>query len=233
MIVAIITARGGSKGVPGKNIRILNDKPLICYTIEAALQTKIFDRVIVTTDCPEIAQVSVKYGAEVYIRPNELARDDSTSYDVVENLVMTLKEECYEPDVFMLLQPTSPLRRKDDIISAYSIFIKNKYLSLASIVETDTSPFKCFIQGEYGESLLPLFDWNDLTCPRQQLPKTFSVNGAIYICKIKEFLQYESFFVQPFGGYEMEKINSVDIDTELDFELSSLLMAFNLKKVGF
>lgn len=217
MVIAVITARGGSKGLPGKNIRHLCDKPLIAHTIDAALEAKIFDRVIVTTDCNDIADISLQYGAEVQMRPSELASDTSGSYEVVEHLLNVLHSEMNEPESFMLLQPTSPLRTANHINEAYQLYKEKQYSSLAGIVENDITPFKCFVENEETGDVEPLFDWESLTKPRQKLPKTFLINGAIYICNIKDFLKQKSFFSQPFGVYKMDHMSSTDIDNIEDF----------------
>lgn len=230
-MIAIITARGGSKGLPGKNIKHLCGKPLIAYTIEAALSAKIFDQVIVTTDCDQIAYESMKFGAEVVKRPKELAQDHSSSYDAVAHVLNMLKNEGKCCDNFMLLQPTSPLRTSLHIKEAYQLFLEKKYFSLASIVETEITPFKCLVE-EVG-IIQPLFSWAHLTIPRQSLPKTFLINGAIYICNTKEFFQNKIFFSEPFGVYEMDKISSIDIDNINDFEKASNLLNNNCKENKF
>lgn len=217
MIIAVITARGGSKGLPGKNIRDLCGKPLIAHTIDAALKAKIFDRVIVTTDCNNIADIALQYGAEVIMRPVVLASDTSGSYEVVEHLLDVILGEGAEPHSFMLLQPTSPLRTSIHINQAYQLYKEKRYSSLAAVVENDITPFKCFIENEQTGGVEPLVNWESLTKPRQKLPKTFLVNGAIYICNVKDFLKQQSFFAQPFGIYKMDKNNSTDIDTMDDF----------------
>ena len=214
-MIAIITARGGSKGLPGKNIKNLCGKPLIAHTIDAALSAKIFDQVIVTTDCDKIASESVKFGAEVIKRPLELAQDHSSSYDAVAHVLQTLTNKGMSCDSFMLLQPTSPLRTEKHILEAYQKFLNSNCSSLASVVETDITPFKCLV--EEAENIQPLFSWEHLSMPRQSLPKTFLINGAIYICKVNEFLTDKSFFIKPFETYFMNNIDSIDIDTLKDF----------------
>lgn len=217
MIIAVITARGGSKGLPGKNIRSLCGKPLIAHTIDAALEAKIFDRVIVTTDCNNIADIALQYGAEVQMRPAELASDTAGSYEVVEHLLNVIYSEGAEPEFFMLLQPTSPLRTSMHINQAHQLYKEKRYSSLATVVENDITPFKCFVENDQTGDIEPLFDWESLTKPRQKLPKTFLVNGAIYICNVKDFLKQQSFFAQPFGVYKMDHMSSTDIDNLEDF----------------
>lgn len=216
MKIAIITARGGSKGLPGKNVKVLNGHPLIAYTIKAAQDSDIFERVIVSTDCTEIAAVSKTYGAEVLARPKELAEDNTSSYDVVAHVLEIVNDE-RDYSHFMLLQPTSPLRTARHIQEAVDLYDKNDYSSLVSITETEITPFKCFVEDKDDSSIKPLFGWEELTMPRQKLPKTYLVNGAIYLCEIKSFLRDKSFFSQVLGVYKMSVTSSIDIDTIDDF----------------
>ena len=142
-ILAIIPARGGSKGIPRKNIKLLAGKPLIAYSIEAAIKSEFVNRVIVSTDDDEIEQISIKYGAEVIIRPKKLAEDDSPTIDGIIHALNILEKTGYLPDIVVLLQPTSPLRTQDDVDNAIIYYLKNKdkYDSLISICEFDHSPY--------------------------------------------------------------------------------------------
>ena len=219
-IVAIITARGGSKGLPRKNILDLNGKPLIAHTIDAALKSKLFSKVIVTTDDDEIKEVSLKYGAEVIDRPHELATDSASSLDVLEHSLRTLEKEEYTH--FILLQPTSPLRNEIHIKEAWDKYKKLKASSLISVVEVEHTPFKMLI--ERDGQVEPLIKWEDLTKPRQELPKAFLPNGAIYISEVNKFLKNKNLFEKPLEMYEMSKKESIDIDTKDDLELTSKLM---------
>jgi CMP-N-acetylneuraminic acid synthetase len=222
-MVAIITARGGSKGLPRKNVLDLNGKPLIAHTIDAALASKLFSKVIVTTDDTEIKELSLAYGAEVIDRPHELATDSASSLDVLEHSLLTLKKEVYRH--FILLQPTSPLRNEIHIKEAWDKYKKLKASSLISVVEVEHTPFKMLIERD-GE-VEPLTKWEDLTKPRQELPKAFLPNGAIYISEVDKFLKSKNLFEKPLEMYEMSKKESIDIDTRDDLDLIFQIMKGN------
>lgn len=210
-IVAIIPARGGSKGLPRKNILDLNGKPLIAWTIEAAIKSKVFDRLIVTTEDSEIKDVALTCGAEVIDRPIVLATDTASSLDVIEHVLKNIESDFSH---FILLQPTSPLRDEKYIIEAWNIYNRKSAKSLVSVCEVEHSPFKMLIE-EKG-NLKPLTAWEDLTKPRQSLPKAYLPNGAIYIAKIDDFLYTKNLFAEPCEFFEMNKIVSIDIDSKED-----------------
>ena len=136
MLIAIITARGGSKGLPGKNIKLFNNLPLIAHSIKAAQESEIFDKILVTTDCSDIAKVAIDFGATVLMRPSVLAEDTSSSYDVVEHVIKSEADLGNKYNSFMLLQPTSPLRNAVHIKEAYHLYLKSSAASVLSIVET-------------------------------------------------------------------------------------------------
>jgi len=213
-IVAIITARGGSKGLPRKNVLDLDGKPLIAHTIISAINSKIFSKIIVTTDDNEIKKVSLKYGAEVIDRPTELATDNASSLDVIEHALSILPKEGYTQ--FMLLQPTSPLRNETHIKEAWQKYIEEKSSSLISVVEVEHTPFKMLI--EKDGDIEPLTKWEDLTKPRQKLPKAFLPNGAIYISEVNSFLETKNLFEKPLSIYQMNQRDSIDIDKKEDLE---------------
>lgn len=213
-LVAIITARGGSKGLPRKNVLDLAGKPLIAHTIDAAKDSKIFDKIIVTTDDQEIKDVSLRYGAEVIDRPCELATDTASSLDVIEHTLLELQKKDERFSHFVLLQPTSPLRNSIHIKEAWDKHMVENANSLVSVVEVDHPPQKMLIE-ENGE-IKPLTKWEDLTKPRQQLPKAYQPNGAIYIGDIEKFLSSKNIFEKPLSIFEMDRKSSVDIDSEED-----------------
>ncbi len=213
-IVAIITARGGSKGLPRKNILDLNGKPLIAHTIDAAINSKVFEKVIVTTDDKEIKDVSLQYGAEVIDRPKELATDTASSLDVIEHALLELQNKGEVYSHFILLQPTSPLRNATHIQEAWKKYSEEEASSLISVVEVEHSPFKMLI--EKDGKIEPLTQWEDLTKPRQQLPNAFLPNGAIYISEVKIFVNTKNLFKEPLSVYKMNQYDSIDIDTQYD-----------------
>ncbi len=216
-IIAIIPARGGSKGLSRKNIIDLNGKPLIAYTIEAAIKSNIFDKIVVTTDDKEIKEASLKFGAEVIDRPSKLATDTASSLDVIEHALIELKNRKEVYTYFMLLQPTSPLRNETHIREAWEKYNEENASSLVSVVEIEHSPFKMLV--EKNGVIAPLTSWKDLTKPRQTLPKCYMPNGAIYICKVNSFLKEKNIFSIPLKIFKMKKEYSVDIDTANDLKI--------------
>ncbi|SMF67504.1 CMP-N,N'-diacetyllegionaminic acid synthase [Paenibacillus uliginis N3/975] len=217
--LAIIPARGGSKGVPRKNLRLINGKPLIQYTIEAALGSRRIDQTVVSTDCTEIAQVSVEAGATVpFIRPSALAEDHSRTIDVLKHAVEFYENQGVFYEHIILLQPTSPLRNSFDIEEAYSIFLQNEADSLQSVSPALQHPY---LFRKFDDTLLgPYQSVEDERLRRQDLEEIFVLNGAIYIVK-KGLLMEESSLVGCRNcGYVMPKSRSIDIDDELDLEVA-------------
>jgi CMP-N-acetylneuraminic acid synthetase len=221
-IVAIITARGGSKGLPRKNVLDLNGKPLIAHTIDAAINSKLFKKVIVTTDDKEIKNVSLEYGAEVIDRPKELATDTASSLDVLEHTLLDLQANGENYSHFILLQPTSPIRNEIHIQEAWKKYSEEEASSLISVVKVEHTPFKMLI--EKDGKIEPLTQWEDLTKPRQQLPKAFLPNGAIYISEVNRFLKAKNLFEKPLEIYIMSQEDSIDIDTQENLEICKIYL---------
>ena len=220
--IAIIPARGGSKGIPRKNVRLLAGKPLIAYTIEAVLKSKYIKQVLVSTDDSEIMDVSKEYGADVIKRPNEFAQDNSPTIDTVLHVLESLETEEESIDIVVLLQPTSPLRNTEDINCSMELFIKNEPESLISVCEAEHPPFWYFsVENSY---LKPLFGVEYLNTRRQDLPKTFMPNGAVYISRPEHLIKYRSFYCQKVIPYLMPMQRSIDIDTEIDFNLATMML---------
>lgn len=222
-IIAIIPARGGAKGIPKKNIRILAGKPLIVYTINSALQSKYVTRIVVSTDSKEVSDISISAGAEVIKRPKKFAKDFSPTQQAVDHVIDYLaRNEKYKPDVVLLLQPTSPLRTAKDIDQALDIFFKNTCESVISICELEHSPHWSFkIKEKY---LKPVFDSKYLNQRRQDLPKAYIPNGAIFISTPGNLFKYKSFFCERVLPYIMPKERSVDIDNKHDFKLAEFFI---------
>ncbi len=222
-IVAIITARGGSKGLPGKNIKDLAGKPLIAYSIEAGLNCPLIDATIVTTDDEEIAAVSKDCGAEIIERPAELATDTASSYDAAAHALETLADQGREFETFALLQPTSPLRTARHLEECLSTFLASDAKSAISVCETAHHPYKDFTV-EDG-ALKPLFSEDQLDKPRQSLPPVYRQNGAIYVMGRDDFLnETDNFYLAPVMPYIMSQEDSIDIDTELDMKIAESIL---------
>ena len=231
-ILALILARGGSKGIPGKNIKKLSGKPLISYTIEAAKKSEYINKIVVSTDDHEIAEVASEYGAEVpFIRPSELATDEASSDEAIKHALNFLnKNHSYKPDYVISLQPTSPLRGVRDIDEAIKTFIKkeNDYESLISVCESFENPF--WMQKIENGELTPLMNDFGSFNRRQELPTVYQLNGAIYLSTYKKFLEYESFYTDKIYPFVMKKEKSIDIDDDLDWKLAEILLEENYDK---
>lgn len=214
--LAIIPARSGSKGLKDKNIKELKGKPLIAYTIEAATKSGIFDTIIVSTDSQDYADIAKQYGAEVpFLRPEHLSTDTASSNDVIIHTIQELQKMNQQYDYFMLLQPTSPLRDEGDIIKACQLLIDKDANSVVSVCEAEHTPLGMNI---LDESLsMKDFIPKDLNRLRQQFPKHYRMNGAIYMCNVGLFLEYKDFYGDKSYAYIMDRLKSLDIDDELDF----------------
>lgn len=220
-MIAIIPARGGSKGLPGKNIKLLNKKPLIAYTIEAALNAENVSRVIVSTDDESIASVAKIYGAEIpFMRPAELASDTALSIDTYEYTIKRLEdEENISIPNFVVLQPTSPLRSCQDIDAAINLFLKKNAFSVISFCK-EHHPISWHKHINESGKIKSIFE--DELQNRQDLKTTYFPNGAIYILTKKVF-ETRNYYTENSYAYIMQRKNSVDIDTVDDFELAEWL----------
>ena len=207
MTLAIIGARSGSKGIKGKNLALLDDKPLIYYTIKAAKESKNIDEVLVSSDGDEILAYAKSEGVKTLKRPLELALDESKSEDFIIHALKEFKDF----KNFILLQPTSPLRTATHIDEAFEIYKTQKANALISVNRIDNKILKAFILDE-NENLKGICNNEFPFMPRQKLPQTFMGNGAIYIANIKAFLLRPSFLQENTSYYEMNKQDSLDID---------------------
>ena len=216
-IIGIIPARGGSKGIPHKNIIDLCGKPLISYTIEAGLGSQYIDYLMVSTDDQVIADDAIKYGAQVpFMRPEELAADTSKTIDAILHVLTELKKGGDAYDTMILLQPTQPLRTSQDIDEAIEKFFDSGCKPLVSVSEVDDHPLLIrSIQNGMLRNLLNVAS----TCRRQDMPQFYRVNGCIYINEVDEIDENTSFNDNCIP-YVMSKDHSVDID-----ELSDLALA--------
>ena len=218
-MMAIIPARGGSKGLPRKNLRPLGGIPLIAWTIKAAKESQLIDFVVVTSDDPEILDIAQQFGADHLIsRPKFLASDNATTIQVVDHVLELLPP----PKTFVLLQPTSPLRSSAVLNHAIDFFIENNALSLVSVTESSESPYWTFLI--QNQSLVPVIPTLQMPNLRQQIPKTFVLNGAIYISDTQLFLKIRKFVSEYSLPYIMEKQISIDIDSLEDFEAASIIL---------
>lgn len=218
-ILAIIPARGGSKGIPRKNVRPLAGKPLIAHTIEQAQHSRLVTRVVVSTDDQEIKDVSTQYGAEVILRPAEISGDTASSESALTHVLQTLKErDAYQPDLVVFLQCTSPIRQEDDIDRAIEKLQTSKADSVLSVV-----PFHTFIWRQIGDEVMPIdFDFRKRPRRQDRHPE-FIENGCIYVFKPWVLEQFNNRLGGHIAVYEMSRL-SVDIDTVDDFDLCEAVM---------
>lgn len=228
-ILAIIPARSGSKGIKDKNIKSLNEKPLIAYTIEAALESKIFKDIIVSTDSEKYKRISEEYGAWVpFLRDKDLAEDTSTTSDVVYDLLLKLKDIGKEYDYLMILQPTSPLRDKEDIRNAMNLLYNKKANAVVSMCECDYLPL---LTKELDEEMrLDGFLSNLNKVRRQDFKRFYRLNGAIYLMKVDYFLKYRYVYKKNSYACIMDKRKSIDIDDIDDFEYAEFLLQKRIKE---
>lgn len=220
--IAIIPARSGSKGLIDKNIRMMNGKPLMSYSIIAALESGVFDEVMVSTDSEQYAEIARKWGASVpFLRSEATSSDTASSWDMVREVLDHYEAEGKTFDAFCLLQPTSPLRTAQDIQDAEKLF-KQAAVSVVSVCRTDHSPLSCnTLPPDCG---LGSFVRPEMDVPRQKMEPYYRINGAIYFVRIEAF--NKNSFLYRDGSYAMimSKERSVDIDTELDFKIAEFLM---------
>ncbi len=224
-ILAVITARGGSKGIPQKNTRELLGKPLIAYAIQAALQSKTLNKVIVSTDDKITANISKQYGAEVpFLRPQHLATDTATNLSVLQHAVRYLEEEeNHLADIVVCLQPTSPLRSAEDIDQAVTLCVRKSADSVVSLCKVEHHPYwmKKVVEGR----VYSLMEEDDKSYPRRQdLPPVYQLNGAIYVTRKKILLEEERVLGEHTLAYIMPQERSIDIDTPIDLKLAELIM---------
>lgn len=226
-MLAVIPARGGSKGVPHKNIRDLDGKPLIAYTIEAAIKSKVFDKIVVSTDSFEIAEIAQRYGAEVpFIRPKDISGDFSSSDDSVLHAIDYFKRKGKEFEYVCKLQPTSPLRNKKHIMEAYQLLKDSNSNFVVSVCECEHSPLWTGILDEKKSLDVFINEYVKGAC-RQKLPKYYRLNGAIYMGITEAFECNKSFFGKNGTAFIMNQEESIDIDNYFDFEIAKLLIKRN------
>ena len=220
--LAIIPARGGSKRLPRKNVLDLCGKPLIAWSIEAGLNSKYVDKVVVTSDDDEIMDISKKFGAETIKRPDEFASDTATTFDAIKHTIDNLEKY----DYIVLLQPTSQLRNEKHIDESIELLEEKNADAVVSVSEMDHSPLWSNILPQDGNMNSFLKD-EVLNKRSQDLEKYYRLNGAIYICKTEKLLEEKSFFLKDnIFAYVMDRQSSIDIDEEIDF-----LVVENLKKL--
>jgi CMP-N,N'-diacetyllegionaminic acid synthase len=224
-VLAIIPARGGSKGIPGKNIKAFCGKPLIAHSIEAALNCSLINRTVVSTDDDNIAQVAKANGAEVIKRPDELSVDSSLVIDAIRHAVLKVEEEGKDVDIVLLLEPTSPFRRKQDLEKCVQILLDNKADSVATFTDAHVSPNRLWRVSE--DVVEPFIKGAVPWLPRQKQPKAHELTGQIYGISRKVLFENEdsiSLLLGRMSAVITPKETALDIDTELDFMIAEKVM---------
>lgn len=224
-VLGLVTARGGSKGLPGKNIRDLCGKPLIAWTIGAAKAAGVLDAIVVSTDDPVIATVAEQFGAEVpFLRPELLAEDSASSIDVVLHALDTLAARGREFDLVVLLEPTSPLREPGDIAQGVTQLVSSGAGALVSVCQAEcTHPAFMYRQGE-RHRLMPFLERQPTGLRRQELEPLFFLEGTLYISKVDVLRANRSFYHADTIGYLVPKWKSLEIDDMDDFLMVEALV---------
>jgi CMP-N,N'-diacetyllegionaminic acid synthase len=223
VVVCVIPARGGSKGLPGKNIKMFCGKPLIAHTIEQARQSKYIDRVIVSTEVEAIAQISLEYGAEVpFMRPMELAGDSSSTVDVLLHAINWLEtEDRYVFDILVMLHTTTPLRSVQDIDKSIAFMVGEKADNIFSVAEAHRNPYFNMVE-EGSDGFVRLVKEGCFTT-RQAAPKVYDMNASIYVWWKNVLKEGKKIFLKKTKAYVMPKERSIDIDDDLDFRIAEFL----------
>ena len=231
-VLAIIPARGGSKGIPGKNIREFAGKPLIVHSIEASLKCPLVNRTVVSTDDDKIAEISKAHGAQIIKRPDELAADTSLVIDAMKHAVLKVEEEGEDVDIVLLLEPTSPFRRAQDLEKCVQVLLEDKADSVATFTDSHVSPNRLWRVSEdivepYIKGAVP---W----LPRQKQPKAYELTGQVYALSRKILFENEG-SISTLSGRIFPVITpretALDIDTEFDFVMAEKVMEhFQLQK---
>lgn len=225
-VLCTICARGGSSGVKNKNIKEINGKPLIAYTIEQAKSSGLFDHIVISTDSDDIANISKKYGAEVFFkRDSQKASGTAGKLDVIRDAFIK-SEEFYGKkfDFLIDLDATAPLREVKDIIDSFNQFLENGNENLITAMPSRRSPYFNLVEENKDGDVYLSKQLDTAIIRRQDAPKSYDMNASIYIWKRNTILNENSLFLKKTGLYVMPEERSIDIDTELDYKFVELLM---------
>ncbi len=222
-VLAVIPARGGSKGVPRKNIRLLDGKPLIAYTIEAAKNAERVGRVIVSTDDEEIAEIAKKYGAEVpFMRPAELSGDDVPHIpDIPRHALIELEKQGYKPDIIISLEPTYPFRNEKHVDSVIKKLIESRGDWAITIAEVDQHPFR--MRKLEGDRILNFLDDDKVYIQRQDFPSVYYFRGAVYAAW-RDIMLKGDMHGKDWRGVILSPDELKDIDNDIDFLVAEAMM---------
>jgi CMP-N-acetylneuraminic acid synthetase len=223
-VLGLIPAKGGSTRLPRKNILPLGGRPLIAWTVEAARESGVIDRLIVSTEDREVADIACDLGVEVpFIRPEELARDPAGVVEVALHALDELERSGDQFDSMIILMPTCPFRNADDIRVAYASFRENHWSFLMSVSRFGHTPFAAMGLGENDKLTHYFPDYTGMKS--QELPPAYRPNGAIQILDVEAFQREKTYFGEPLFGYEMPIERSVDIDSEEDLQFAEMTIS--------
>lgn len=229
-VLAIVPARGGSKGIPKKNLLKLRGKSLVEHAIRVGMECSLVDKLVLSTDDPEIAQVGQEAGAIVpFLRPARLAGDNVKTVDVVLHLLDQMKEPV---EFVLLLQPTAPVRTAGNVLEAIQLLINNPDADAVISVVPLEEPHPLKIKKISGKWLVPYIDDGNSEIPRQLLPKAYKLNGAIYAIRVKSLKEQKTFLPDKSLPYVMPQETGVNIDTLLDFMLINMLLEKGIIEIG-
>ena len=223
-ILGIIPARGGSKGIPSKNIKKLHGKPLIFYTIREAKKSKFLSRIVVSTNDEKAANISKRYGVYVIKRPKKLSIDTTPSEAVIKHTINYLKKkEGFHVDIVVILQPTSPLRKVNDIDNSIKKFLNSNCSSVVTVCQTPHTPYWMYKIGR-NDKLEKLIKSKKVIKRRQDSPPVYQLNGAVYVTHAKKIMKDENIFSGDVRAYIMPYERSIDIDNVVDLKLADFLL---------
>jgi CMP-N-acetylneuraminic acid synthetase len=219
--IAIVPARGGSKGLTRKNLRQIAGKSLVAHAVEAGIAAARVDATYVSTEDEEIASEARRQGANVIERPLELATDRAQNNAVLRHALQTINDQGHKPRILVLLQPTSPFRRASHVDASLDLFLKTGAASVISVCEVDHHPGKAV---KLADGLLePFTNERDMEARRQDMMRVYRQNGAIYVTHVDDFLDSDRLFRRPCQGYIMDRRDSIDIDDEFDLQFAEFV----------
>jgi len=228
-VLCTICARGGSKGVKNKNIKPIRGKPLIAYTIEQAIASKLFEHIVISTDSDDIANIAKEYGAEVFFkRSAQMASDTAGKLEVIRDAFVRSEAHYNETyDYLIDLDATAPLRVVDDILNSFAQFLENANDNLITAMPSRRSPYFNLVEVDKKGTVALSKTLDNSIVRRQDTPKSYDMNASIYIWKRDIILNKKSLFLEKTGLYVMPEERSIDIDSELDYKLVDLIMKEN------
>jgi len=228
-VLCTICARGGSKGVKNKNIKPINGKPLIAYTIEQAKASCLFEHIVISTDSDDITEITQQYGAEVFFKRNaEMASDTAGKLDVIRDaFIKSEKHYAQQFDYLIDLDATAPLRNIADITESFKQFLKDDNDNLITAMPSRRSPYFNLVEVDVKGEVSLSKNLDESVVRRQDAPKSYDMNASIYIWKREVILNANSLFLENTGLYVMPEERSIDIDTELDYKFVEFIMKDN------